>query len=42
MLEALIDAIVNGAVGKQTGEATFAGIEQLFVGLNIKVGVQRM
>ena len=39
MVEPLVDAVVNRAVGEETGETTTARLEQTFGSLDVEIGV---
>ena len=41
MIEALVDAVVDGAVGEQAREAAPAGVEKVLVALDVEVGLVR-
>jgi len=39
MVEAIVDAVMDGAIGEQGGEAALAGVEQVLFAANVEVGI---
>ena len=39
MVEALVDSVVNGAIGEEAGEATAARVEQALLALDVEVRI---